>query len=96
MVGCCHHKISRGGILETGTDDDFCYKRVQTPGMSPPRAGSWAYCLFTPRNWHFLFEHYLYFQLIYPELNLPLTCSKPDNIPSLENEMKILISQTIF
>ena len=29
-------------------DDDFCYKRVQTPGMSPPRAGAWAYCLFTP------------------------------------------------
>ena len=29
-------------------DDDFCYKRVQTPGMSPPRAGAWTYCLFTP------------------------------------------------
>ena len=29
-------------------DDDFCYKCVQTPGMSPPRAGAWAYCLFTP------------------------------------------------
>ena len=28
-------------------DDDFCYKRVQTPGMSPPRAGAWTYCLFT-------------------------------------------------
>ena len=24
-------------------DDDFCYKRVQTPGMSPPRAGAWTY-----------------------------------------------------
>ena len=23
-------------------------KRVQTPGMSPPRAGAWTYCLFTP------------------------------------------------
>ena len=22
-------------------------KRVQTPGMSPPRAGAWTYCLFT-------------------------------------------------
>ena len=31
-----------------GDDDDFCYKRVQTPGMSPPRAGAWTYCLFTP------------------------------------------------
>ena len=31
-------------------DDDFCYKRVQTPGMSPPRAGAWTYCLFTPRS----------------------------------------------
>ena len=29
-------------------DDDFCYKRVQTPGMSPHRAGAWTYCLFTP------------------------------------------------
>ena len=29
-------------------DDDFCNKRVQTPGMSPPRAGAWTYCLFTP------------------------------------------------
>ena len=29
-------------------DDDFCYKHVQTPGMSPPRAGAWTYCLFTP------------------------------------------------
>ena len=25
-----------------------CDKRVQTPGMSPPRAGAWTYCLFTP------------------------------------------------
>ena len=25
-----------------------CDKRVQMPGMSPPRAGSWTYCLFTP------------------------------------------------
>ena len=24
-----------------------CDKRVQTPGMSPPRAGAWTYCLFT-------------------------------------------------
>ena len=31
-------------------DDDFCYKRVQTPGMSPPRAGAWTYCLFTPKD----------------------------------------------
>ena len=33
---------------DTTADDDFCYKRVQTPGMSPPRAGAWTYCLFTP------------------------------------------------
>ena len=33
---------------EFDDDDDFCYKRVQTPGMSPPRAGAWTYCLFTP------------------------------------------------
>ena len=32
--------------------DDFCYKRVQTPGMSPPRAGAWAYCLFTHLQWN--------------------------------------------
>ena len=25
--------------LKIDDDDDFCYKRVQTPGMSPPRAG---------------------------------------------------------
>ena len=31
-------------------DDDFCYKRVQTPGMSLPRAGAWTYCLFTPSD----------------------------------------------
>ena len=24
-----------------------CDKRVQTPGMSPPRALAWTYCLFT-------------------------------------------------
>ena len=34
--------------LQTDDDDDFCYKRVQTPGMSPPRAGAWTYCLFAP------------------------------------------------
>ena len=36
------------GIYIFIDDDDFCYKRVQTPGMSPPRAGAWTYCLFTP------------------------------------------------
>ena len=43
--------FSGGLVNETrkkDDDDDFCYKRVQTPGMSPPRASAWTYCLFTP------------------------------------------------
>ena len=43
-----HRQILGTGNLPQDDDDDFCYKRVQTPGMSPPRAGAWTYYLFTP------------------------------------------------
>ena len=34
--------------ITTQSQVKSCDKRVQTPGMSPPRAGAWTYCLFTP------------------------------------------------
>ena len=46
--GCKANDLTRYRVDTAGDDDDFCYKRVQTPGMSPPRAGAWTYCLFTP------------------------------------------------
>ena len=29
-----------------------CDKRVQTPGMSPPRPRAWTFCLFTPNRYN--------------------------------------------
>ena len=35
-------------MYKIDVESESCDKHVQTPGMSPPRAGAWAYCLFTP------------------------------------------------
>ena len=35
-------------MYKIDVESESCDKHVQTPGMSPPRAGAWTYCLFTP------------------------------------------------
>ena len=52
-VKSCYSQLRLGTVIvlvSSGTDFQVksCDKRVQTPGMSPPRAGAWTYCLFTP------------------------------------------------
>ena len=48
--------------------DYFCYKRVQTPGMSPPRAGAWTYCLFTPVTFYITLRCIYYIETLLKQL----------------------------